>query len=282
MPRTSSARWHRPSAASSRSTWPDCAECRRAVAELSPAVGLLSRADRRGCRAHRRRASPTMTAAGRREPPGRDPLVREGAVAPPSPHAGRRARRRCRADHRGGGRAVRSVVVRAAGRGVVRAPERRRDPARGERAATSVDWGTRIELTAGMPTRRTRMPDASWTYALAVVGRGGRRIDRVDLARGARVDGSAVGRDRARCRRHPQRRDPLDERNGADELRPRPRLTRLRHRMPRPQRAGHPVSIGGVRRRQLCDLPAEPSCWVASTTRAAIADSATLPQARGS
>jgi len=52
-----------------------------------------------------------------------------------------------------------------------------------------------------------------------------------------------------------------------------------------PETTNAPAEAGAfavMRVGQLFDWPYEPSCFVASTTRTAMADSATLPQARGS
>ncbi len=129
---------------------------------------------------------------------------------------------------------------------------------------TDVAWGTRIEMIC----RYTDSPDpdepATGRRLLIGHRREGRHDERgLELAGVPRRDGTLGRGYGAGPRSDRGDRDPLgQDRASADAVRAR----------------GLGVTLGYAPRL----LPCEPSCWVASTTRTAMADSATLPHARGS
>lgn len=143
----------------------ECAECRRAVAELSPTVGLLSR----------------VTAAdAERIEDGPDAGVRTGLVS----LARERARRRRRTWWIAGAAAA-VLVVAAVAVPVTIAQSARPTasfalghvadvPLQASVRLTDVAWGTRIELDCRYPDIYVAdVPEGGWTYALAVVGADG-------------------------------------------------------------------------------------------------------------
>ncbi|WP_243073524.1 zf-HC2 domain-containing protein [Microbacterium sp. SS28] len=144
----------------------ECPECRRAVAELAPTAGLLSRLSVEDAE---------RIDAGQVGPlPGADERPAEILTL-----ARQRARRRRRTRIVAIALAAVFVVVAA-----IAVPFTILSPRAGETFAlervvdipleasvrlTSVDWGTRIELDCAYPEIPDASPGTSWTYALAVV-----------------------------------------------------------------------------------------------------------------
>lgn len=155
----------------------ECAECRRAVAELSPAVGLLSRLTPEDAE----RIDAQVAEDGTPEDGTPDETTRPAEILS---FARARARRR---------RRVRVVALVAAAVLIIAAvavpfavssfvrPATEsfalenvvEIPLEASVRLTSVDWGTRIELDCRYADAPDADPDASWTYALAVVDAAG-------------------------------------------------------------------------------------------------------------
>lgn len=151
----------------------DCAECRRAVAELSPAVGLLSRLTPEDAE----RIDAEVAEAGGAEDDVSRPVeilsfARERAL--------RRRRRRVVAFVAAAVLIIAAVAVPFAVSSFVRPAAESfalqsvvEIPLEASVRLTSVDWGTRIELDCRYPAAPDADPDVSWTYALAVVDAAG-------------------------------------------------------------------------------------------------------------
>ena len=152
-----------------------CGECRRAVAELTPTVGLLSRLTPDDAR---RVAADAGSASGEVGRVGPDPALRAGVVRL---DAARRARRR-----RTTWIAAAAAVVLVAAAVVapialtVSAPPSvamasvSDVPLEASVSLAEVAWGTRIELECGYPrVAGVEVPEGGWTYLLTVVGREG-------------------------------------------------------------------------------------------------------------
>ena len=163
----------------------DCAECRRAVAELMPAVGLLSRLTAE--EAERIDSIDSIDSGSEVHAPDDAPADArddEGRPAEILSLARERSRRR---------RRTRFIVLIAAAVLVIAAvavpftvstflrpavesfalQSVVEIPLEASVRLTSVDWGTRIELDCRYPDAPGSDPDDSWTYALAVVDAAG-------------------------------------------------------------------------------------------------------------
>lgn len=170
----------------------DCAVCRSAVAELSPAVGLLSRlsAD-----------EVASDDASRDSGDGVGAKLRDIA----------RARRRTRIRRTWAAVGVAAALAVAIPVGaVVLAPRPAVSvalsqvmsvPVEADVDLTSVAWGTKIDMACDYPADA---PDKGWTYVLTVVGADGSETDlstwRVEPGRTARLSaGTALGIDEIRA-----------------------------------------------------------------------------------
>ena len=152
----------------------DCAECRRAVAELSPTVGLLSRVS-----PERARSIDAELTDGAVGVAGPDSSVREEVVA----RAQRRAMRRRRTWWVAAAAAVVLVIAaiaipvtitRSAPTASVALEAIADVPIEASVRLSSVGWGTRIELECRYPSSDGADAAADgWPYALAVVGSDG-------------------------------------------------------------------------------------------------------------
>ena len=146
-----------------------CAECRRAVAELSPTVGLLSRVS-----PERAQSIDAERGEGRIEGDGPDTALRAEVVS----LGERRALRRRRTWWVAAAAAVVLLVAAIAIPVTIArtaptasfALEAVEDiPLQASVRLTSVGWGTRIELDCRY-TSDANVPADGWPYALAVVG----------------------------------------------------------------------------------------------------------------
>ncbi|SFS08564.1 Putative zinc-finger [Microbacterium sp. cf046] len=156
----------------------DCAECRRAVAELSPTLGLMSRVSAE--RARSIDAESAEGAAGAGEPDG---SVRAEVIS----LARRRAQRRRRAWWAAAAAAVVIVVtaiaipvsiVRSAPPAAYALEAVADVPLEASVRLTSVAWGTRIELECRYaPSEDPESPAEERPYALTVVGSDGTSAD---------------------------------------------------------------------------------------------------------
>jgi len=149
----------------------DCAECRRAVAELMPAVGLLSR----------------LTAAEAERidsdidvDPGDDESRPVEILSLARERSRRRRRTRIIALVAAVVLIIAAVAVPVTMSSFLRPAAESfalqsvvEVPLEASVRLTSVDWGTRIELDCRYPDAPGSDPDASWTYALAVVDAAG-------------------------------------------------------------------------------------------------------------
>ena len=151
----------------------ECVECRRAVAELSPAVGLLSRLAPQDAE--------RLDAGGVDADPAADG---ESAAAEILAFARMRARRRRRtriiALAAAAALLIAAVAVPFSVSSFVRPAAESfalqsvvEIPLQASVRLTSVDWGTRIDLDCRYPESPGSDPDASWSYALAVVDTAG-------------------------------------------------------------------------------------------------------------
>ncbi len=150
----------------------ECAECRRAVAELSPAVGLLSRL--------------TPEDAERIDAQVAEDDTPDEATRPAEILSFARARARRRRRMRVVALVAAAVLIIAAVAVPFAVSSFVRPaaesfalenvveiPLEASVRLTSVDWGTRIELDCRYADAPDADPDASWTYALAVVDAAG-------------------------------------------------------------------------------------------------------------
>jgi putative zinc finger protein len=150
----------------------ECADCRRAVAELSPAVGLLSRLTPEDAE----RIDAAIADDGERDDAGKAAEILSFA------RIRARSRRRLRvvALVAAAVLIIAAVAVPFAVSSFVRPAVESfalqsvvEIPLEASVRLTPVDWGTRIELDCRYPTSPDADPDASWIYALAVVDTAG-------------------------------------------------------------------------------------------------------------
>lgn len=148
----------------------ECEECRLAVAELAPTVGLLSRLTREDAE---------------RLEEGPDPAVRPGLVSLAHERARRRRRTTWLVAAAAAVLVVAAVAVPVSLMTLDAAPtasfalEDVADiPLEADVRLTDVAWGTRIELDCRYPDVYVPdVPDDGWTYALAVVATDGTATD---------------------------------------------------------------------------------------------------------
>ncbi len=141
-----------------------CVDCQRAVAELAPTVGLLSR---------------LSASEAERPAHGPEESARAGLVA----LARSRARRRRPTVWLAAAAAAVLVVVMIAVPITVATMDRPTAsfalqdvagvPLEASVRLTDVDWGTRIDLDCRYPDAGSDAPEGGWTYALAVVAADG-------------------------------------------------------------------------------------------------------------
>jgi hypothetical protein len=151
----------------------ECAECRRAVAELSPTVGLLSRLS-----PERAQSIDAALASGQSAGDAPDSALRADIVA----LGARRALRRRRTWWLAAAAAVVLVVAaiaipmtlsRAAPTAYFALEAVADVPLEADVSLSSVGWGTRIELDCRYTSDDADVPAEGWPYALAVVGADG-------------------------------------------------------------------------------------------------------------
>jgi hypothetical protein len=151
----------------------ECAECRRAIAELSPAVGLLSRLAPEDAE--------RIDAVDTDEPPS-TAATRDAVeiLALARMRARRRRRTRIIGLVAAAALVIAAVAVPFSVSSLVRpaaesfALQSVVDiPLEASVQLTSLDWGTRIDLDCRYPAAPGSDPDASWSYALAVVDTAG-------------------------------------------------------------------------------------------------------------
>ncbi len=148
----------------------ECAQCRRAVAELTPTVGLLSRVTAE------RAETIGIAAAGDDAIGGPEPGMRAGVIS--------LAARRARGRRLWWAAAAAAVIIVAAvavpvGFAVTAPPPAvamtavDNAPVEASLRLTQVAWGTRIELTCRYTTSPADAPADGWPYALAVTAADG-------------------------------------------------------------------------------------------------------------
>lgn len=161
----------------------ECAECRRALAELSPAVGLLSRLTPEDAERIDAVHSGAVHSGAVHSDAGA-PVEGESSAAEILAFARLRARRRRRAGIialvAAAALVIAAVAVPFSLSSFVRPASESLAlhsvvdiPLQASVRLTSVEWGTRIELDCRYPSSPDADPDASWIYALAVVDTAG-------------------------------------------------------------------------------------------------------------